>query len=126
MSPYFINDNVTVEIKLAEAQDVVLSRDKNTSYELSGLHLKWCSIANSTLAREIVSQYESGWGVHYDRVQFFRKENYQKSFTLINVNIRESVHSLRGVLILFKNSTDQVNSLVIKKPSTIRVLKRWK
>ena len=106
-SPYFINDSVTIEMKLAEAKDVVLSSDKNASYELSDLHLEWCGIADSTLAHEIASQYQTGWGVHYDRVQFLRKENYQKSSTLINVNIRESVRSLRGVLILFKDSTDQ-------------------
>ena len=94
-------------MKLAEAKDVVHSSDKNASYELSNLHLEWCGIAASTLAHEIASQYQAGFGVHYDRVQFLRKENYQKSLTLINVNIRESVRSLRGVLILFKNSTDQ-------------------
>ena len=32
-----------------------------------------------------------------------RKESKNKSDTLINVNIRESVQSLRGVLILFKD-----------------------
>ena len=106
-SPYFVNDNVTVEMKLAEAKDVVISSDKTASYELSDLKLEWCGVADSTLAREIASQYQTGWGVHYDRVQFLRKENYKKSSTLINVNIRESVRSLRGVLILFKNSTDQ-------------------
>ena len=40
--PYFINDNVTIELKLAEAKDIILSSDKNASYELSDLHLKWC------------------------------------------------------------------------------------
>jgi len=106
-SPYFINDNVTIEMKLAEAKDVVLSSDKSASYDISDLHLEWDGIQDSTLAQEIASQYQTGWGVHYDRVQFLRKENYQKNSTLINVNIRESVRSLRGVLILFKDSTDQ-------------------
>ena len=106
-SPHFINDNVTIEMRLAEAKDVVLSSDKSASYEMSDLHLEWDGIQDSTLAQEIASQYQTGFGVHYDRVQFLRKENYQKSSTLINVNIRESVRSLRGVLILFKDSIDQ-------------------
>ena len=115
--PYLINDNVTIEMKLAEAKDVVLSSDKNASYELSDLHLEWCGIqehgilVNNVLIypwqESIAALYQTGLGVHYDRVQFLRKENYQKSSTLINVHIRENVRSLRGVLILFKDSTDQ-------------------
>ena len=105
--PYHINDNVTIEMKLAEAKDVVLSSDKSASYEMSDLHLEWDGILDGTLAQEIDSQYQAGWGAHYDRVQFLRKENYQKSSTLINVNIRESLRSLRGVMILFKDLGDQ-------------------
>lgn len=105
--PYFLRDSVTIEMKLAEAKDVVLSSDKSASYDISDLHLEWDGIQDSTLAQEIASQYQTGWGVHYDRVQFLKKENYQKSSTLINVNIRESLRSLRGVMILFKDHADQ-------------------
>ena len=105
--PYFINDNVTIEMKLAEAKDVVLSSDKSASYEMSDLHLEWDGIQDSVMAQEIADQYQTGWGVHYDRVQFLRKENYLKSLTLININIRESLRSLRGVMILFKDLGDQ-------------------
>ena len=48
--PYHINDNVIVEIKLAEAKDVVISSDKGTSYEMSDLHLEWDRIMDDTLA----------------------------------------------------------------------------
>lgn len=105
--PYFIHDIVTLEMKLAEAKDVVISSDKSASYEITDLHLEWDGVQDEELARSIASMYEDGFGVHYDRVQFLRKENYQKSSTLINVNIRESLRSLRGVLILFKDLTDQ-------------------
>ena len=104
--PYSISDSVIIEMKLAEAKDVVLSADKTASYELTDLHLEWDGITDTALAREVASLYQGGFGVHYERVEFLRKENHQKSGTLINVNIRESVRSLRGVLILFKDSTD--------------------
>ena len=110
-------------MKLAEAKDVVLSNDKNASYELSDLHLEWDCIQEHGIpikdeegrqiavkypwVEAITAKYQAGWIVHYDRVQFLRRENYQKSSTLVNVNIKESGSSLRGILILFKNSTDQ-------------------
>jgi len=105
--PYFINDIVTLEIKLAEAKDVVLSSDKAASYEMTDLHLEWDGVQDETLARDIADLYQVGWGVHYDRVQFLRKENHQKSATLINVTVRESLRSLRGVLVLFKDIANQ-------------------
>ena len=104
--PFHISDNVIVEIKLADAKDVVISSDKTASYEMSDLHLEWDGIIDRALAREVASQYQGGLGVFYDRVHFLRKENHLKSGTLINVNIRESLRSLRGVLVLFKDSTD--------------------
>ena len=96
--PYFIKDNVTIEMKLAEAKDVVLSSVKCTSYEMSDLKLEWDAIQDSTLAQGVAANYQTGWSVHYDRVQFLRKESYPKSSTLINVNIRESrcYDSLQG------------------------------
>ena len=106
--PYFINDNVTIELDLAEAKDVVISSDTSASYSISDIHLEFDGIKDAKLAGEISNMYSS-FGVHYDRVQFLRKENYQKSSTLINVNIRESVRSLRGVLILFKDQADQTS-----------------
>ena len=106
--PYFLNDTITVEIKLAEAKDIVLSTDTSATYEISDLHLEWDGIQDESLAREISNTYTSGLGVYYDRIQFLRKENYAKNTTLINTCIKESVRSLRGVLILFKDSSDQV------------------
>ena len=105
--PFHINDNVIVEIKLAEAKDVVISSDKTASYEMSDLHMEWDGITSTTLATEINSQLQTGWGVYYDRVHFLRKENHLKSGTLINVNVRESLRSLRGVMVLFKDLGDQ-------------------
>ena len=104
--PFHIKDNIIVEIKFADAKDVVISSDKTASYEMSDLHLEWDAIFDRALTREIASQYQGGLGVFYDRVHFLRKENHLKSGTLINVNIRESLRSLRGVLVLFKYSTD--------------------
>ena len=105
--PYFINDTVTVEIKLAEAKDVVLSTDTSATYEISDLHLEWDGIQDEALARDISNMYLGGLGVYYDRIQFLRKDNLAKSNTLINTPIKESVRSLRGVLIFFKDSSDQ-------------------
>ncbi|MCE2507404.1 MAG: hypothetical protein J4F36_13260 [Nitrosopumilaceae archaeon] len=105
--PYCVNDNVTLEIKLAEAKDVLLSTDQNATFELSNIHLEWDAIKDNELAQEISSLYSSGCGVHYDRIQFLREENCNKSSSLININIRESLRSLRGVLILFKDMNDQ-------------------
>ncbi|WP_171480035.1 hypothetical protein, partial [Acinetobacter baumannii] len=71
--PNSINDNVIVEFRLAEAKDVVISSDTSASYEISDLHLEWDGINDASLAQEVASQYQSGFGVHYDRVQFLRK-----------------------------------------------------
>ena len=40
-------------------------------------------------------------------MNFLRKENHNKNATLINGNIRESLRSLRGVMVLFKDLGDQ-------------------
>ena len=105
--PYFINDNVVIELKLARAEDVVLSKDSEASYEISDVHLEWDGIQDTRLASEIATMYNSGFNIAYDRVQFLRKENHLKSTSLINVNVKESLRSLRGILILFKNTTDR-------------------
>ena len=62
---------------------------------------------DDTLNKEIDGQYHTDWEVYYDRVNFLRKENHNKNATLINVNIRESLRSLRGVMVLFKDLGDQ-------------------
>lgn len=104
-SPIGLNDNVTIRLEFAEARDVVKSSDQDASYEIQDMHLEWDSIIDRGLTSEIESMYQSGFGVLYDRVQLLRKEPHNKSESLINVNIRESLRSLRGVMILFKDTT---------------------
>ena len=43
----------------------------------------------------------------YDRIQFLKKESHPKSAGLLNINIRESLRSLRGIMLLFKDVGDQ-------------------
>ena len=105
--PYFINDNVVIELKLAEAKNVILSSDGDATYQINDVHLEWDGILDIFLANELKMQYQSGLNVMYDRVQFLRKESHSKSSGLININIRESLRSLRGVMILFKDADHQ-------------------
>lgn len=57
-APNSIHDNLTIEMKLAEAKDVVLSTDKNASFEQpSEIHLEWDAISNAQLDQEVVDLY---------------------------------------------------------------------
>ena len=85
----------------------MLSSDKNASYEISELTLEWDAIGYTPLAESIGNRYQTGYGVHYNRIHKLTSENYSKSKTLINVPIKESIRSLRGVLILFKDHDDE-------------------
>ena len=100
--PYALNDKVTIELKLADAKDVVISTDTSASYDISNVYLEWDAIQSPTLGREISAMY-SEMGIYYDRIHFLRKESKNKSDTMININVRESLSSLRGVLVMFKD-----------------------
>ena len=78
--PYHINDNVIVEIKLAEAKDVVISSDKGASFEMSDLHLEWDGITDGPLAREIDRQYKQagGGGILRSGAFFTKRKSQQK------------------------------------------------
>lgn len=106
-APFYLQNLCTVEIALAEAKDVVLSSDKGASYKLSNIQLEWDAIQDASLASEVASMYSAGLGVHYDRVQLLRTEHFSKKQSLINVPIKESLASLRGVMILFKEEDDE-------------------
>lgn len=73
--PYYISDNVTIELKLAEAKDVVISSDSDASCSISDIHLEFDGIKHAELAKDIGPMYSS-FGVHYDRAQFLIKKIY--------------------------------------------------
>lgn len=99
---YALNNDVELALKLSNAGEVVISTDKAASYELFEIHLEWDAIQDHDLADEIEYAYQSGVGVYYDRAHFYAKV-VEKSSPLINIEIKESVRSLRGVLLLFKD-----------------------
>ena len=61
---------MTIELKLADAKDVVISSDKSASYDVSDVYLEWDAIRDKELGREISMLYSSGMGIYYDRIHF--------------------------------------------------------
>ena len=101
--PQALYNDLTFEITLAQATQVVKGSDKTTlKYKLTNIQLQNEMIRSKTLAAEAESVYSSGKEFTYDHVLLSEVVKFKRDTdTLINIKVNAQRRSLKALLLLF-------------------------
>ena len=101
--PQALYNDLTFEVKLAEAIHVVKGSDTTQlKYKLKNIQLEYKMIRSKTLADEARSVYSSGKEFLYDHVMHDKEVAFKKDTdTRINIKVNAQRRSLKALLLLF-------------------------
>lgn len=100
-----LGDRLEYELTF-NSYDRVIKADavKKGSYKIDNICLEYEMVTQQELARAIRNQYAARLPILFDRVLRHRKITANKSDTLWNINLNVPARSMKGVLLLFKDS----------------------
>jgi hypothetical protein len=79
-------------------------------YKLDNICLEYDTITNATIARELANNYNIGFSLFYDWIDYFKITNIEANDTIINENINIPRRSIKGALLLFVSNYDDGES----------------
>ena len=79
--------------------------EKKSSYKIENICLEYDIVTQPELPRLIRNQYARCLAIHYDRVLRHRKITANKRDTLWNVNFNVPARSMKGILMMFEDSS---------------------
>jgi|GEM_PF-2949933 len=103
-----IQEDVIFELTLAPKEDVIVTTTTaSMDYKLKNICLEYDTITNEALARQLLNNYQAGFSLLYDYVDYFKSVNIAAAETVINENINFPRRSIKGILVFFvSNYTD--------------------
>ena len=100
------SDRLEYELTFNSYRRVIQStNDPNASYKIENISLEFDMVTVPDLARQIRNQYRSKVVILYERVLRHRKIKANKSDTLWNININTPARSMKGIVLLFEDSS---------------------
>ena len=104
---YVIDEDIIFEITLNQNNYVLKSsKAKDWAYKLTNICLEYETVTSSSIASTIAQQYNSGYSILFDKVDYFKTVKVAANETLINENINFPRSSIKGVLLLFVKRDD--------------------
>jgi hypothetical protein len=104
-------DKLSFELTFNDAGRVIVSTDTNATYTVSNLSLEYEYVKNPGLALAVHNRYMSGYSLLYNRPLMFMMRQVFQSDTVWNFNINSPAKSLKGLLLLFDNSTNYARNV---------------
>ena len=104
--PRGLNENLTFELCLAPAKDIVVGSDPTKlQYELTNLELEYELLRSDALANETNAMYRSGKVFFYDHVTLLKQCTVAKGTdSVINHTVDIPRRSMKGILILYEDA----------------------
>jgi hypothetical protein len=81
---------------------ILATADPNASYTIKDISLDYDKVVNPDLADTIRSQYQGDLRIYYERALLEKFDTISMSSPVININLKQPAHSLKGVLVLFE------------------------
>ena len=102
---YELKDRLSYELTFNRYGKVVVSTDTTASYGVSEIHLEFETVKSSEIATPIRNQYNGKSVVMYDKIIRRIMETKNKSDTIWNFSLAPQANSMKGILILFIDSS---------------------
>jgi len=102
--PSGLSNQLTYELHFNDSKSVVKSTDDEATYSMHGISLEFEMVTNKHVADSIRRKLQGKTHFLFERVLNYQSVDLNKSDTTWNININQSVKSLKGVLLLFKEA----------------------
>ena len=98
-----LGDRLEYELTFNDYNKVINSSDVDASYTIKNICLKFDTVSDTELARQIGQQTNGKMAILFDRILRHRKITKNKSDTLWNINLNVPARSMKGILMLFED-----------------------
>jgi hypothetical protein len=103
----FPREDIIFELTLARKENIIVTNTTaNMNYKLENICLEYNTVTSETLARQMQNNYNAGFVLHFDCIDFFKETSISANDTLINENVNFPKRSIKCILLLFISNFD--------------------
>ena len=113
-----LGDRLSYELTFNNYSRVLLSSDTDCKYTISGISLEYEMVTHPELARTIRNMYQGKIAILYDRILRHRRMVLNKEDTTWNINLNVPAKSMKGILMLFEDTSDAGGGASFKRKTS--------
>ncbi|ELT88271.1 hypothetical protein CAPTEDRAFT_210895, partial [Capitella teleta] len=92
------------ELTISKFGDVIKTSNSDAKFPIDNITLEFEKITNEEEAKMVRRAYNAGCSINYDRIYRHKTVNLNKKDSILNIDMNFAVKSLKGILLLFKET----------------------